>query len=119
MRPYGTLYMGKRNALYQLTDMIVFDEECFERAVPQIIRQNLKSGHGSQRQINVAIMAESVPLENIETSEISNQCRFFKMIAWQTQKAIQVEDGLSDSVSLDSVVITDKSTSYLNMADFI
>lgn len=64
-------------------------------------------------------MAESVPLENIETGEVLNHCRFFKMIVLQTHKAMQVDDVLSNSVSLDSVVFTDKSTSYLNIADFI
>jgi len=46
--------MGKRDTMYQLNDMIEFDEGSFEKEVPAKVRENLKRGRGSQRQSNVA-----------------------------------------------------------------
>ena len=44
--------------------MIEFDEAYFSKATPSGIK--LKRGKGSQRQQNVAVIAESTPLEDIE-----------------------------------------------------
>lgn len=52
--------MGNRDALYQLTYMVEFDEGYFEKEVPQQTKSNSKRGRGSERQINVAVMAESL-----------------------------------------------------------
>jgi len=79
---YGTVWrlmhkiregMGKRDSLYQLNGEIEFDEGYFEQAVSEQIK--LKRGRGSQRQSNVAVMAESTPLEDLETGEVSSHCR--------------------------------------------
>lgn len=71
--------MGKRDDLYDLEDMIEFDEAYFTVAPKASDRQNLKRGRGSQKQSNVAVMAESVPLEDLKTGKQSKQCRYFKM----------------------------------------
>ena len=52
--------MGKRDALYLLEGAIEFDEGYFEKATSEKVK--LKRGRGSQRQMNVAVMAESTPL---------------------------------------------------------
>jgi hypothetical protein len=52
--------MGKRDNLYTLKDMVEFDEGYFEKATSEKVK--LKRGRGSQRQKNVAVMAESIPL---------------------------------------------------------
>lgn len=108
--------MGKRDALYQLADMVEFDEGYFEKATPNSVKAKLKRGRGSQQKANVAVMAESIPLENIETGETSRQCRFFKMKVLSTHKSEEVEDVVSESISSDSVLFTDKSTSYFNFS---
>jgi hypothetical protein len=113
------IIMGKRDALYQLTDMVEFDESYFEKSVPEKTRKKLKRGRGSQRQTNVAVMAESTPLEDIGTGEVSRYCRNFKMKALKTQKAKEINEVLAESIALDSVVFTDKSTSYFDMVDFV
>ena len=69
--------MGKRDALYQLDGAVEFDEGYFGKATSEKVK--LKRGRGSQRQMNVAIMAESTPLENFDTSLKSSHCRYFKM----------------------------------------
>jgi len=54
--------MGNRDATYQLSDMVEFDEGCFETEIDGASRADLKRGRGSKRQVNVAVMAESIPL---------------------------------------------------------
>ena len=82
--------MGKRDNLYDLEDMIEFDEAYFAVASKASDRQKLKRGRGSQKQSNVAVMAASVPLEDPNTGKRSKQCRYFKMRVLDTHKKEQV-----------------------------
>lgn len=66
--------MGNRDGRYTLSGTIEFDEGYFEKATPEGIW--FKRGKGSQKQQNVAVMAESTPLENIETGAKSKHCRY-------------------------------------------
>ena len=59
--------MGLRGALYNLNDSIEMDEGFFSIATPKGTK--LKRGKGSQKEKNVAVLAESIPLEYIETGE--------------------------------------------------
>jgi hypothetical protein len=111
--------MGKRDAMYKLSDMIEFDEGYFEKATSEKEKSELKRGRGSQRQANVAVMAESIPLENLETGEVSKQCRYFKMKALETHKAKEINDVIIESIELNSAIFTDKSTSYVDISDFM
>ena len=77
--------MGKRDDLYMLKDMVEFDEAYFELSTPE--NTKLKRGKGSQKQQNVAVMAESIPLEDLETGKKSKHCRYFKMKVLDTHKA--------------------------------
>jgi hypothetical protein len=43
------------------------------------MKNNLKRGKGSQRVSGVAVSTESIAYENIETGELSNQSRYFKL----------------------------------------
>lgn len=56
-----------RDNMYTLSDMVEFDEGYYEIATAENIK--LKRGKGSQKQRNVAVMAESIPLDNIETGK--------------------------------------------------
>ena len=67
--------MGKREGLFKLTDIIEFDEGHFEVETSKAKRENLKRGKGSWRQKDVAVMAESTPLENIKTKKKSSHLR--------------------------------------------
>lgn len=109
--------MGKRDNLYRLEGAIEFDEGYFEKAISE--RVKLKRGRGSQRQINVAVMAESTPLENIETGEKSSHCRYFKMKVLQHHKMEGVDEVLEETLEKKSIVFSDKSTSYVNIADYV
>lgn len=109
--------MGKRDNLYRLEGAIEFDEAYFEKAISQ--RVQLKRGRGSQRQINVAVMAESTPLEDTVTGEKSNQCRYFKMKVLDHHKMDAVDNLLKESIHEKSILFSDKSTSYVNIADYV
>lgn len=111
--------MGKRDDLYQLSDMIEFDEGYFEKQVPENTKSNLKRGRGSERQLNVAVMAESTPLENLKSGKISNQCRFFKMKVLKSHMAAEIESLIKDSLHPKAVVFSDKSTSYFNIEMYV
>lgn len=107
--------MGKRDALYRLEGMIEFDEGYFEKATSENVK--LKRGRGSQRQMNVAVMAESTPLEDLDTGKKSNQCRYFKMKVLQDHKAENINNTVEESFDEKSIVFSDKSTSYVDIAD--
>lgn len=111
--------MGKRDDLYKLHDMIEFDEGYFEKAVNEQTKSKLKRGRGSQRQTNVAVMAESIPLENIETGETSKHCRYFKMKVLKTHKADEISETINDSIENNAIVFSDKSTSYVDISKII
>lgn len=109
--------MGKRDALYQLEGAIEFDEGYFERATSEKVK--LKRGRGSQRQMNVAVMAESTPLEDINTGVKTSQCRYFKMRVLTDHRAAAINSIVKENFSESSIVFSDKSTSYVDIADYV
>lgn len=109
--------MGNRDALYTLEGMIEFDEAYFEKATPEGIK--LKRGKGSQKQQNVAVMAESTELEDVETGKKSKHCRYFKMKVLDTHKSKEIVDAVKDNIENKSIVFSDKSTSYVDICDYV
>lgn len=111
--------MGKRDGLYQLSDMIEFDEAYFETETSKKERQSLKRGRGSQRQENVAVMAESIPLEDPETGKTSKQCRYFKMKVLESHYSEEINQVVVENINERSIVFSDKSTSYIDIANYV
>lgn len=109
--------MGKRDALYQLQGAIEFDEGYFAKATSEKVK--LKRGRGSQKQVNVAVMAESTPLEDLETGIVSHQSRYFKMKVLGDHKPETISKTIKDSFADKSIVFSDKSTSYINIAHYV
>ena len=70
--------MGNRDSIYTLEGMIEMDEGYFTIESTEIEQDKGVRGRGAAGKQNVVIMAESTPLEDIETGETSNQCRYFK-----------------------------------------
>lgn len=70
---------------YTLEGMIEFDEAYFSHSINE--NTVLKRGRGSQRKQNVAVAAESTPLEDIETGKKSSHFRFAKMKVLESHKA--------------------------------
>jgi len=111
--------MGKRDDLYELSDMIEFNEGYFENQVPEQTKSNLKRVRGSERQVNVAVMAESTPLEDLKSGKISNHCRYFKMKVLKSHMATEIESLIKDSLDSKAIVFSDKSTSYFNIENYV
>ena len=64
-------------------------------------------------------MAESTVLENIETGEVQRHCRYFKAKVLESNIAEEINETVKESIANKSIVFTDKSTSYVDIADFI
>lgn len=111
--------MGKRDSLYGLSGMLEFDEAYFEVGTSGKRKQNLKRGRGSQKQMNVAVMAESTPLEDIETGRRWKQCRYFKMKVLGGQDSSEINQVVHDNIDEESIVFSDKSTSYIDIANYV
>jgi len=111
--------MGKRDDLYQLTDMVEFDEGFFTIETDKKIKENLKRGKGSQRQQNVAVMAESVPLEDINKGKVSKHCRYFKMKVMDSQDSKGTDKVIKLSLDSQTIVFSDKSTSYFDIGEYV
>lgn len=111
--------MGQRDDQYLLNDMIEFDDAFFEVATKESTSKRLLRGRGSQRQAKVAVAAESTILEDLKTNKVSYSCRYFKMkIAegFQPELTNQIITGM---INDDSILRTDKSTSYVNISDIV
>ena len=68
--------MGQRDDLYNLKDIIEFDEAYISVATEP--KTTVKRGKGSQKKSNVGGMPESVTLEEPESGKQSKSVRYFK-----------------------------------------
>jgi len=97
--------------------MIEFDEAYFEKATPEKIK--LKRGKGSQKQQNVAVMAESTFLENLESKTKSKHCGYFKMQVLDSHKTNEINEVVKDNIDERSIVFSDKANTYLNISEYV
>ena len=111
--------MGNRDARYTLEGMIEFDEGYFTVESSEIEQEKGIRGRGAVGKMNTAIMAESTVLEDIETGKKSNQCRYFKAKVLTDHTSEQINETIKESISEKSILFTDKSTSYIDIADFV
>lgn len=111
--------MGQRDDRYKLEDMVEFDDAFFETYTCKKDKNNLKRGRGSQRQTKVAVAAESTILEDIDTGKLTRSCRYFKMKVNPTFTKEASKNLVTAIIDKDSVLNTDKSTSYVNISDFV
>jgi len=111
--------MGQRDNLYRLEDMIEFDEGYFATETCKKDKENLKRGRGSQKQTNVSVMAESTPLEDLETGKTSKHCRYFKMKVLEGHFSEEINQVIENNIDEKSIVFSDKSTSYIDIADYV
>lgn len=102
--------MGKRDGKHTLEGSIELDEGYFEIATSS--DKVLKRGRGSQSKKNVAVMAESTPLEDPKTGKQSSHFRYAKMKVLNSHNADEINAVATDSIEKNSVIISDKSTSY-------
>lgn len=112
--------MGKRDDRYTLEGMIEMDEGYFSIEASEQEHKNQKAGRGSKTKANVMVMAESTILENSETSKLERQSRYFKAKVLESHNAENLDKTLKDAIDNEkTIVFTDKSTSYVNIADYV
>lgn len=111
--------MGNRDARYTLEGMIEFDEGYFTVESSEVEQDKGVRGRGAAGKQNVAIMAESTPLEDIETGKKSSHCRYFKAKVLTNHTAEEINQTVQESISEKSIVFSDQSTSYVDIADFV
>lgn len=109
--------MGNRDSRYTLEGMIEFDEAYFEKATPDGIK--LKRGKGSQKQQNVAVMAESTFLEDLENKVSSKHCRYFKMKVVNSHKKEAITEIVKTDIDDQAIVFSDKNNNYINIAELV
>ena len=111
--------MGNRDARYTLEGMIEMDEGFFSIEASEFELAKGVRGKGAVGKSNVAILAESTPLEDIETGEQSTHCRYFKAKVLDGHDAESVDEVLKKGIGKESIVISDKSNSYVNISDYV
>ena len=111
--------MGSRDARYTLEGMIEFDEAYFTVESSEIEQEKGIRGKGAVGKQNVAMMAESTPLEDLETGKKEKQVRFFKAKVLDGHDGKEINETIKESIDNQSIVFTDKSTSYVDIADFV
>ena len=111
--------MGNRDARYTLEGMIEMDEGYFTVESSDIEKFKGKRGRGAAGKSNVAIMAESAQLEDIETGKKTSQCRYFKAKVLDSHAAEEIDQTVAGSFDEMSIVLTDDSTSYVNISDYV
>jgi hypothetical protein len=109
--------MGCRDTMYNLGGEIEFDEGYFTHGIRKGSKP--KRGRGSQNKRNVAVITESTPLENLETGKVSRQCRYFKMKVLGSHEAKEIDNLMEESKDEKTLVFSDKSTSYVNISDYV
>jgi len=102
--------MGTENDLSQLEGMIEFDDGYFEVATPQ--KKKLKRGRGSKKQAKVAVMAESVILENIKTGKQYTHFRNMKMKLADGHHLESTNEIIQQYIHPQSIILSDQSNSY-------
>jgi hypothetical protein len=91
--------MGNRDARYTLEGMIEFDEGYFTIESSEIEQEKGIRVRGAVGKSNVATMAESTVLEDIETGEKSNHCRYFKAKFLTDHTSEQINQTIQESIS--------------------
>ena len=111
--------MGQRDDRYRLEDMVEYDEAYVGKSTKAQVRSKLKRGRGTQKQSKVAVMAESTVLEDPESGKLNKSCRYFKMKKIKNLEANTAQALIKEYIDSDSVLQTDKSTTFSDLSDCI
>ena len=112
--------MGKRDDRYTLEGMIEMDEGYFTIEASEAAHKSQKSGRGSKTKANVMIMAESTVLEDVKTGKKERQCRYFKAKVLDNHLAENTDKTIKQAIDEEDIIVfSDKSSSYVNIADYV
>jgi hypothetical protein len=111
--------MGQRDDRYRLEDMVEYDEAYVGKSTKAQVRSKLKRGRGTQKQSKVVVMAESTVLEDPVSGKFDKSCRYFKMKKIKNLEAKTVQALIKEYIDSNSVLQTDKSTTFSDLSDCI
>lgn len=107
--------MGQRDDKYTLSGSIELDEGFFTTEIPDKQKnERLKAGVGSQRKTKVIVMAESAEENNPRNINKPKKVGYIKMFVIPDLKSSTIDDKAVNSISPDSCIITDASSSHHN-----
>jgi hypothetical protein len=110
--------MGNRDARYTLEGMIEFDEAYFTVESSDMEQEKGIRGKGAVGKQNAAIMAESTPLEDLETGKKGKSVRYFKAKVLDGHGSEEINETIRQDIDNQSIIFTDKSTSYVDISEF-
>jgi len=110
--------MGKRDDMYSLKGMLELDEGYFKIETNEFEKSKTKAGRGSTDVQNVLVVAESTPLEDTNGNE-SKHCGYYKMKVMETHQAEEITKAVLEMIEPESIVFSDKSTSYFDLKDIV
>ncbi len=115
------LAMGKRDEKYKLSSEIELDEGFFSTERPTESKNSkLKRGRGSQKKTKVLVMAESKEIKGKTTKKGKpRKVGYIKMQIIENLKAVTITEEVKKSVSKESELLTDASTSYVNLSKVV
>ena len=115
------LAMGKRDAEYDLKEIIELDEGFFSTEMEEEEKSKpLKRGRGSQKKTKVLVMAESIPIEGETTKRGKpRKVGHIKMFVIDDLKASTIDSNVSEHVDKEAIIDSDNSTSYTNLKTLV
>lgn len=111
--------MGKRDARYTLEGMIEMDEGYFSVSSKEVEQDKGIRGRGAVGKKNVMVSAESTPLEDPSTGKKDKHVRYFKAKVLDNHTSESVNEYVKEFFDEKSIVFTDKSTSYVDISDYV
>jgi hypothetical protein len=111
--------MGKRDALYILSDMVEYDDCYVLMATKKAEIGKLKRGKGSQRKVSVVGAAEFLPFENPETGASGKFCGYFKMEVIGKVDRSHVNRFLKRNTEVDIALFTYRKPAYVDLEDIV
>lgn len=132
--------MGKRDAIYELSGEVELDEAFFPIRVPEEAQgETIRRGAGSQRQAKVLVIVESKSADEVLLSYLKSQDKgdkagkfasmmkgksikkvvhYIKMFVLDNLNANTIDKIVREYVAKDAVVITDNSSSHVNLSEY-
>jgi hypothetical protein len=112
--------MDESDDLYTLEGLIEAEEDYFTIEASKLNHETKKAGRGSKTRSNVMVMAESTVLEDIVTGKVERQARYFKAKVLTDHRTEGTDGVLREAIENNrSLIFTDESTSYVNIADYV
>ena len=113
--------MGKRDEKYNLSGQIELDDGFFTTERPSESKAiKLKRGRGSQKKTKVLVMAESKEVKGKTTKQGKpRKVGYLKMQVIENLKAETITNKVKKSVSKETELLTDASTSYVNLSKVV